>query len=52
MKHLSDELLLESYKKANELHLSPDFIYLIEKELHRRCLSHEFKKTKYSGQYS
>ncbi|MEN1969329.1 sporulation histidine kinase inhibitor Sda [Lentibacillus sp. N15] len=38
MEHLSDELLLESYRKANELNLSPDFIRLIEQEIHRRSL--------------
>ncbi|MEW9675836.1 sporulation histidine kinase inhibitor Sda [Lentibacillus sp. L22] len=38
MEHLSDELLLESYQKANELNLSPDFIRLIEQEIQRRSL--------------
>ncbi|GGM31008.1 sporulation inhibitor sda [Paraliobacillus quinghaiensis] len=42
MKHLSDELLIESYFKAYELKLNPDFIRLIEQELHRRSLSHIF----------
>jgi len=41
MESLSDELLLESYYTANELHLNPDFIALIEKELHKRRLSHK-----------
>ncbi|WP_071395843.1 sporulation histidine kinase inhibitor Sda [Bacillus tuaregi] len=36
---LSDELLLESYHKAIELNLSPDFIRLIEAEIHRRSLN-------------
>ncbi|ALX48149.1 sporulation histidine kinase inhibitor Sda [Lentibacillus amyloliquefaciens] len=39
MEHLSDELLLESYHKANELKLNPDFVYLIEQEIERRNLS-------------
>ncbi|SFA69762.1 developmental checkpoint coupling sporulation initiation to replication initiation [Lentibacillus halodurans] len=43
MEYLSDELLLESYYKANELNLSPDFIYLIEKEIQRRRLSDKIK---------
>ncbi|HLS07614.1 sporulation histidine kinase inhibitor Sda [Lentibacillus sp.] len=43
MKYLSDELLLESYYKANELNLSPDFIYLIEKEIYRRNLTDKLK---------
>ncbi|WP_404453104.1 sporulation histidine kinase inhibitor Sda [Virgibacillus necropolis] len=46
MNHLSDELLLESYYKAHELKLSPDFIYLIEKEIHKRSLTH---KLEFSG---
>lgn len=43
MEHLSDELLMESYFKANELQLSPDFLALIEDEIHRRCLTEEIK---------
>ncbi|TMN21025.1 sporulation histidine kinase inhibitor Sda [Lentibacillus cibarius] len=43
MEDLSDELLLESYYKANELNLSPDFIYLIEKEISRRNLTNKVK---------
>ncbi len=43
MEHLSDELLLESYQKANELNLSPDFVYLIEKEIRKRSLTHKIK---------
>ncbi|MDL4841467.1 sporulation histidine kinase inhibitor Sda [Aquibacillus rhizosphaerae] len=41
MEHLSDELLIESYYKANELDLSREFIRLIEKEIQRRSLIHE-----------
>lgn len=39
MEHLSDELLIESYFKAQELHLSQDFIQLIENEMSRRSLT-------------
>nr|WP_295969552.1 sporulation histidine kinase inhibitor Sda [uncultured Bacillus sp.] len=38
MRKLSDELLIETYFKAKELSLSPDFIGLLEKELHRRSI--------------
>lgn len=41
MKHLSDELLIESYFKAKELNLSLEFIELIEKEIQRRSLTHK-----------
>ncbi|MCU9613953.1 sporulation histidine kinase inhibitor Sda [Caldibacillus lycopersici] len=43
MKNLSDELLLESYYKAKKLKLSPEFIRLIEKEIHRRSLTQKIK---------
>jgi len=43
MEHLSDDLLIESYLKANELKLSPDFLSLIEDEIHRRCLTVELQ---------
>ncbi|MBP2241706.1 developmental checkpoint coupling sporulation initiation to replication initiation [Cytobacillus eiseniae] len=43
MRKLSDELLIESYYKARKLKLSPDFIRLIEKEIHRRSLSNIIK---------
>ena len=42
---LSDELLIESYHKAINLSLSPDFIALIEAEIHRRSLSTKIKVT-------
>ncbi|GAA0340876.1 sporulation histidine kinase inhibitor Sda [Bacillus carboniphilus] len=45
MKKLSDQLLLESYYKARELNLSPEFIRLIETEIHRRSLTHQIKKS-------
>jgi developmental checkpoint coupling sporulation initiation to replication initiation len=43
MRKLSDELLIESYHKAIQLNLSPDFIRLIENEIHRRALSRKIK---------
>ncbi|EKN64206.1 sporulation histidine kinase inhibitor Sda [Schinkia azotoformans] len=45
MRTLSDELLLESFYKAIELNLSPDFIQLIKKEIERRSLHTKIKKT-------
>jgi len=41
MKRLSDELLLETYRKALELNLSPEFIQLIEEEIKRRFLNNK-----------
>ncbi|WP_391206926.1 sporulation histidine kinase inhibitor Sda [Psychrobacillus sp. L4] len=41
MSKMSDELLIESYVTAIELNLSPDFITLLEDEIHRRSLSIE-----------
>ena len=38
LRHLSNELLLESYEKAIELKLNQDFISLIKKEIDRRDL--------------
>lgn len=46
MEHLSDELLLESYHTASKLKLSPDFLLLMEEEIHRRCLSHKIKRSR------
>ncbi|WP_246940569.1 sporulation histidine kinase inhibitor Sda [Bacillus pinisoli] len=43
MRKLSDELLIESYYKARELRLSPEFIFLIESEIKRRSLTHQIK---------
>lgn len=43
MRKLSDELLIESYFKARELNLSPDFISLIELEIHRRSLTNRIR---------
>lgn len=40
MKKLSDELLIESYIKANEMNLNREFIELIETEIKRRSLGH------------
>lgn len=48
MENLSDQLLIESYYKALELQLSPEFIHLIEKELERRSLLNKIKKTQTS----
>lgn len=45
MENLSDQLLIESYYKALELQLSPEFIHLIEKEMERRSLLNKIKKT-------
>ncbi len=43
LRKLSDELLIESYYKARELNLSPEFIHLIETEIHRRALFNKMK---------
>lgn len=43
MRKLSDELLIESYFKAKELQLSPEFILLIETEIHRRSLFNKIR---------
>ena len=43
MKNMSDELLIEAYFQAIELKLEPDFIYLLEMEIHQRSLSHKIK---------
>ena len=48
MENLSDQLLIESYYKALELQLSPEFIHLIEKEMERRSLLNKIKKTQTS----
>ncbi|WP_133581072.1 sporulation histidine kinase inhibitor Sda [Aureibacillus halotolerans] len=45
MKQLTDELLLESYFKASELKLNPEFIRLIEQEIRRRSLHAKIKLT-------
>lgn len=46
MERLSDELLLESYVKANELKLSPDFVSIIEEEIRRRNLGDKIQSYK------
>ena len=38
MKNMPDELLIEAYFKAIDLNLNPDFINLLEFEIHRRSL--------------
>lgn len=48
MENLSDQLLIETYYKALELQLSPEFIHLIEKEMERRSLLNKIKKTQTS----
>ncbi len=40
MDHIPDPLLIESYQKARELNLSPEFIELMEQEIIRRSLLH------------
>ncbi|WP_188206229.1 sporulation histidine kinase inhibitor Sda [Alkalibacillus aidingensis] len=45
METLSDQLLIESYKKAKALDLNDDFIALIEKELKKRGLADHLKET-------
>lgn len=45
MRKLSDELLIESYFKARELNLCPDFIGLIESEIQRRSLFNKIKQS-------
>ncbi|MBM7097144.1 sporulation histidine kinase inhibitor Sda [Bacillus sp. H-16] len=39
MRHLNDDLLLETYQKACELELNDDFIFLITQELERRSIA-------------
>lgn len=36
---LSDKTLLNSFQEASKLHLSPDFIKLLEKEINERGLN-------------
>lgn len=43
MEYLSDELLVDSYKKALDLDLNRDFIRVLEIELVRRKLQFPFK---------
>lgn len=45
MEQLSDQLLVESYKKAQKLELNNDFIKLIEAELIRRGLYQYMKES-------
>lgn len=48
MEQLSDDLLIESFLKANELNLCPDFLALIEQEIRKRKLDHELDYQKIS----
>ncbi|MDQ0205502.1 developmental checkpoint coupling sporulation initiation to replication initiation [Alkalicoccobacillus murimartini] len=43
MKHLSDDLLIETYYKAIELELSNEFVELIKLELMKRSLEAKIK---------
>lgn len=43
LNNMPDELLIESYFKAKELNLNPEFIYLLENEIRRRSLTHLIK---------
>ena len=43
MDKMTDELLIECYFLAIELHLQPEFITLLETEIRRRSLSNEIK---------
>lgn len=43
MRRLSDKLLVESYFKAIELELNPEFIRLIEIEMERRSINKSLK---------
>ncbi|MEI4829357.1 sporulation histidine kinase inhibitor Sda [Bacillus sp. FJAT-53711] len=45
MEKLSTELLTESYYKAKELNLNPDFILLIKQEIIRRSLEDKLLKS-------
>ncbi|AIF44516.1 sporulation histidine kinase inhibitor Sda [Virgibacillus sp. SK37] len=36
MQLLTDKQLVDAYKKASELHLDKDFLYLLEREITRR----------------
>lgn len=44
MRHMTDELLLDTYKKALKFNLGIDFIKLIEKELEKRNLKLEKRR--------
>ncbi|MBM0064276.1 sporulation histidine kinase inhibitor Sda [Alkalicoccobacillus gibsonii] len=45
MKHLSDDLLIETYYKAIELELSNEFVELIKLEIVKRSLDSKIKRT-------
>ena len=44
IKNLPDNQLIESYHKAQEIELEPDFIKLLYKELDRRNLKNNLKR--------
>ena len=45
MSKLTDEVLIESYFKAKDLNLNPDFMLLLEKEIRRRFLNDKLNKS-------
>ncbi len=45
MDTLSNELLIESYKKAKKMQLNEDFIQLFEIELEKRGIIEHFKES-------
>ncbi|GAB3051353.1 sporulation histidine kinase inhibitor Sda [Virgibacillus ainsalahensis] len=49
MEKLTDELLMEAYQKALDMHVDKDFILLLEKELSRRKLSRRVEQTDENG---
>ncbi|GGE74814.1 sporulation histidine kinase inhibitor Sda [Priestia taiwanensis] len=46
MNNISDELLIDSYYKAIDLDLHPDFIFLMESEIIRRSLQNKLNPSK------
>jgi len=44
IQNLPDNRLIESYYKAEELELEPDFIKLLSQEINRRDLRNELKR--------
>ncbi|WP_245308275.1 sporulation histidine kinase inhibitor Sda [Halalkalibacter urbisdiaboli] len=44
--HISDNLLIETYKKAQEFKLDPNFIQIILEEIKQRNLTHLIEEQK------
>ncbi|NEU29279.1 sporulation histidine kinase inhibitor Sda [bacterium LRH843] len=44
LKHLDDEIILESYYKSIELNLDIDFVLILRDELTKRGISVEYTK--------